>query len=82
MALGYSREVEQSVRGADQTLLGVQLGAAALDRDIPVAELARYFGVSRATIYNWFKGAVPVSSACCAKVGDLLQSWNTLRPVN
>jgi transcriptional regulator with XRE-family HTH domain len=43
--------------------LGVALGRVCIRADISVSEVAEAFGVSRMTIYNWFKGdSVPYHS--------------------
>jgi len=36
--------------------LGVKFGLICIQKDIPVADIADYFKVSRMTVYNWFKG--------------------------
>lgn len=33
-----------------------QLATTCISKDIPVAEIAELFGVSRATVYNWLMG--------------------------
>lgn len=53
---GYSLRMAKGIEQADERLLGVQLGRVCLARDIPVAEVARHFGVSRQAVYNWFLG--------------------------
>lgn len=44
--------------GADDSNLGVYLGRYCIERDIPVSSVAKYFSVSRQTVYNWFLGEV------------------------
>lgn len=53
---GYSIRVAEAIKNADGSLPGVQLGRRCLDRDIPVAEVARILKVTRQTVYNWFCG--------------------------
>lgn len=53
---GYSIRVAEAIRTADGNLPGVRLGRWCLDRDIPVAEVARILKVTRQTVYSWFVG--------------------------
>ena len=56
MSQGYSlRLVEQNMK-ADARKLGVRLGRACVVHDVPVAVVAERFGVTRQTVYNWFRG--------------------------
>jgi transcriptional regulator with XRE-family HTH domain len=57
MSYGYSIRLVKLNKEADRKLLGVRLGRQCIKLGIPVAEVARYLGVSRQTIYNWFMGA-------------------------
>ena len=56
MAIGYSLRLVERNKDADSDHLGVRLGRMCIKRDIPVAEVAEKFGVSRQTVYNWFGG--------------------------
>lgn len=53
---GYSLSLLRANRAADQKLIGVRLGKYCIDNDIPVADIAETFGVSRQTVYSWFIG--------------------------
>lgn len=53
---GYSIRVAEAVRNADESLLGVQLGRKCVERNIPIADVARILNVSRQTVYSWFTG--------------------------
>ena len=56
MSQGYSlRLVEQNMK-ADVRKLGVRLGRACVVHDVPVTVVAERFGVTRQTVYNWFRG--------------------------
>lgn len=57
MVMGYSIRLCARNEKADHDLLGVQLGALCIQRDIPVSQVAKTLKVSRATVYNWFCGA-------------------------
>jgi predicted DNA-binding protein YlxM (UPF0122 family) len=61
MSSGYSYRFAQAVNSADTNKLGVQLGNLCIKHDIPVSEVASHFGVTRTTVYNWFKGLTNVS---------------------
>jgi len=41
---------------ADPSNIGVLLGRFCIKKEIPVAEVADFFSVSRMTIYSWFSG--------------------------
>jgi predicted transcriptional regulator len=56
MAAGYSLHLVRRVKAADKALLGVQLGRFCINNDIPVSDVAKRFGVTRASVYNWFAG--------------------------
>lgn len=60
MSNGYSSRFIKVVNSADTGKLGVQLGNLCIDNDIPAQDAAEHFGVTRATIYNWFKGITNV----------------------
>ena len=56
MSYGYNARLVAQNRQADKSLLGVQLGRLCIRHDIPVSSVSEYLGVSRQTIYNWFRG--------------------------
>ncbi len=56
MAIGYSLKVLKSNNAADPNHVGVRLGRACIDNDIPVVLVADRFGITRQTVYNWFVG--------------------------
>lgn len=53
---GYSIRFVKQVEAADQSLPGVRLATACIDREIPVMDVAAKFGVSRVAVYSWFTG--------------------------
>lgn len=73
MSNGYSFRFALAVNSADTSKLGVQLGNLCIDLDIPAVEVADHVGVTRATVYNWFKGTTRVPPAYQEKVQDLVQ---------
>lgn len=56
MSYGYSQSLVLANKQASPKSLGVALGKLCISKDISVADVAGYFGVSRMTVYNWFKG--------------------------
>jgi hypothetical protein len=55
---GYALSVVQAVDAADGGRLEIKLARHCIRHNIPVVDVATYFGVSRQTVYNWFcKGA-------------------------
>jgi hypothetical protein len=73
MPTGYSLLTADAIRRADQRLLGVQLGRICLKNDIPVVDVSEFFGVSRMTVYNWFKGTVVVSGKHAERMKKLIE---------
>lgn len=57
MSQGYSLRLRDLNRRAPSKLLGVQLGRLCIKHDVPASVVAERMGVSRQTIYNWFRGA-------------------------
>jgi hypothetical protein len=72
MAKGYSILTIQEIKEANPNLLGVKLGKICVGRDIPVKDVAEYFGVSRVTVYAWFRGSGVVSGKHVEKVRVLI----------
>lgn len=56
MTYGYSQSLVKVNKKASAKSLGVALGRVCIARNISVQSAADEFGVSRMTIYNWFKG--------------------------
>jgi DNA-binding transcriptional regulator YdaS (Cro superfamily) len=74
---GYAHKFIQDVRGADQSKLGVQLGMACIEGEIPVSDVAEFFKVTRATVYNWFKGKTKVPTEHTEKIEKLIAGLGT-----
>jgi len=66
--IDYSKKLYDTVRLADMNKLGVQLGAACIDARVPVQIVAKWVGVSRQGVYNWFTGLNEVAQKHQAKV--------------
>ena len=56
MSYGYSARVVKLNKQASKSKLGVMLGRLCIALDIPTSEVAKVFGVSKQTVYNWFVG--------------------------
>jgi hypothetical protein len=72
MPKGYSLLMADEIKSANQQLLGVQLGRVCLNKDIPVSDVASFFGVSRMTVYSWFRGKSIVSGKHAEKMKKLV----------
>lgn len=57
MSLGYSLRICDLNKRAPSKLLGVRLGRACIEHNVPATVVATRFGVTRQTVYNWFRGA-------------------------
>ena len=63
MTYGYSQSLVYANKKASTKSLGVVLGRACIRANVSVSKVAEQFGVTRMTIYNWFKGdSVPFHS--------------------
>ena len=56
MPKGYLSSFVNDVKTADQKKIGVRLALCCISNDIPVTDMAEYFGVTRMTVYAWFRG--------------------------
>jgi hypothetical protein len=72
MTKGYSTLTVQEVKEANQNLLGVKLGRICVERNIPVTDVSDFFGVSRVTVYSWFRGKTVVSGKHADKMQKLI----------
>jgi hypothetical protein len=72
MPKGYSLLMADEIKSADSQLLGVQLGRVCINKDIPVSDVASFFGVSRMTVYSWFRGKSVVSGKHAEKMKKLV----------
>ena len=53
---GYSSRIIKANKEASISNPGVLLGRMCIAKEIPVSDVSEFFGVSRMTIYKWFKG--------------------------
>ena len=69
---GYSHAMVEEVRAADPTHYGVQLGLHCIENKIPAHLMAKRIGVSRLTIYHWFKGKFKPRNEHIEKIKEVL----------
>ena len=69
---GYSLLTLDAIEKANSSLLGVMLGKICIKNNISAKEVAEFFGVSRMTVYNWFKGKTVVSGKYADKMEKLI----------
>lgn len=72
MPNGYSLLTLDAIEKANSSLLGVMLGKICIKNNISAKEVAEFFGVSRMTVYNWFKGKTVVSGKYADKMEKLI----------
>lgn len=65
---GYSYNFVKEIQAADANNIGVKLGLYCIERDISVGQVAKEFGVSRHSVYNWFRGIFQPRSDQIAKI--------------
>ena len=56
MSYGYSLRLIEHNQKADARKLGVRLGRLCIEHGVPVAVVAERCGVTRQTVYTWFRG--------------------------
>lgn len=74
MGYGYSQNLVQANKEVSARSLGVALGRLCIRRGISVSQIAEHFGVSRMTIYNWFKGVYDPRPDLTASVRSYINS--------
>jgi predicted DNA-binding protein YlxM (UPF0122 family) len=70
---GYSFRLVRANQAADTKKIGVQLGRYCIAKDIPVAEIADKFDVSRMTIYSWFTGVAEPHRSKAEEIAVMLK---------
>ena len=71
---GYTLRIVRANKVANARSPGVKLGRFCIEKDIPVREVAEYFGVSRMTIYKWFIGERIPRKIHTEKISDIVQA--------
>jgi len=54
--VGYSPEIVALAKAMNPHTPVYKFAMYCIDNNIPVSNIARVFGVTRATVYNWFDG--------------------------
>lgn len=72
MPIGYSRRIVAEIEQADAEKIGVRLAMICLVKDVSVRYVAERLGVSRVTVYTWFRGKTNVPERLNAKVQKLI----------
>ena len=82
MPYGYSQSLVYANRKASIKSLGVALGRVCIRADISVSEVAEAFGVTRMTIYNWFKGDSIPHSGYAQTINDYITNTKAQHQIN
>lgn len=69
---GYSYAFVKEVQAANPESLGVRLGLYCIEHNIRINVVADKLGVSRHTIYSWFRGKFQPRSEQAAKIQEFL----------
>lgn len=69
---GYSYAFVKEVQAANPEHIGVKLGLYCIEHGIKVGVIAEKLGVSRHTIYSWFRGKFQPRPEQVAKIQALL----------
>jgi transcriptional regulator with XRE-family HTH domain len=72
-ARGYSLKLVEAIRGGDPSDPVIRLGKYCIDNQVPVSDLAKYFGVSRLTVYNWMFGRMKPRKSRLQQLQDTLE---------
>lgn len=74
---GYSSRTIRDNEAADANHPGVVLGRLCIAQEIPVADVAQFFDVSRMTIYKWFRGEESPRKKQVAKIEEIIAKLQT-----
>jgi transcriptional regulator with XRE-family HTH domain len=74
---GYSFRLIETNKRAIATHPGVMLGRLCIAQDIPVSDAAQFFGVSRMTVYKWFKGQEMPRKKQIEKIEEVIAKLKT-----
>ena len=74
MSYGYSARMVSDIEGADPEHIGVRLGKLCVARNVPVSNVAEKFGVTRQTVYTWFRGGSLPKEPVYTLVNEYLNS--------
>lgn len=74
MGYGYSQSLVLANKTASARSLGVALGRACIANGTSVRTISELFGVSRMTVYNWFKGETHPHHALHARIQRYIET--------
>jgi transcriptional regulator with XRE-family HTH domain len=77
MSHGYSQSLVQANKEVSARLLGVALGRHCIKQGISVSDTAERFGVSRMTVYMWFKGERNPNPAVATQIQRYIKKRRT-----
>jgi len=69
---GYSSRFIKLINEADPDKISTKLAKVCIEKEISVADVAEFFGVTRMTVYNWFKGQTKIPAAHAEKAEKLV----------
>ena len=75
MAFNYSEKFRLELAKLNDNLLGVKLAKLCVKADIPPIQIAEKCGVSRLTVYTWFRGGA-IRSRNLDKIKILIKELN------
>lgn len=73
MSHGYSQSLVKANKEASARSLGVALGRVCIKAGVSVIDVASWFGVTRMTVYNWFKGVSAPNPLLAKHIEDYIQ---------
>jgi len=82
MTYGYSQRLVHANKSASTKSLGVALGRVCIRANISVSKIADDFGVTRMTIYNWFKGESTPHSGYAQTINDYITNTKAQHQIN
>lgn len=77
MSQGYTLLTVEANKRANARNIGVALGRACIKAGVSVSQVAKHFGVSRMTVYSWFRGAFNPSPRLKGTIQDYIASIST-----
>lgn len=66
MGRPYSDKLMLDLHKSGRTDLGAELARACINANLPAKHVATLFGTTRMTVYNWFRGSVPMKHRVAA----------------
>jgi len=73
---GYSLRIIRANEQADPSSIGVLLGRFCIKKEIPASDVAKFFNVSRMTVYNWFSGCTKPQLRLHEKIQQIIDKFS------